>query len=127
MEKEIIMSITSEPFADLRWSFDRVLAAVLKKMEIRDSDSADITLKVKIRFDHVKTMDSSTGEMIEARNPSIQYKVNHKLEYKSNEDSEEGTFQRADSYLALVDGQWTIRPIEDNQMKIEDYMEGPDE
>lgn len=121
MKENMIMSIDSDAFVDLRWKFDNVLSTVLKKMKIRDSDQATITVKIDIKLTDMETVDSRTGERIHAKNPTIGYKVQHKLEYKS-ESGEEGTIQSADSYLDCVDGQWMIRPIEDGQLTIEDYV-----
>ena len=114
-------SISIMSWLDLRWKFDNVLSTVLKKMKIRDSDQATITVKIDIKLTDTETVDSRTGERIHAKNPTIGYKVQHKLEYKS-ESGEEGTIQSADSYLDCVDGQWMIRPIEDGQLTIEDYV-----
>lgn len=122
MKKEMVMSISSEAFTDLRWKFDSVLAAVLKKMEIRDSDFASITVKADIKLTDTETMDVKTGEKLHVKNPTIGYKVNYKLEYKS-ESGEEGTIQQADSFLDCVDGKWIIRPVEDGQMTISDYVQ----
>lgn len=121
MKNEMIMSISSDAFQDMRWKFDNVLTAVLKKMKIRDADKASIQVKVDIALTDTETVDTRTGEMMHVKNPTISYKVNHKLEYKS-ESGEEGTIQRADSYLDYVDGQWKIRPIEDGQMTLDDYV-----
>ena len=121
MKENMSMSIDSDAFVDLRWKFDNVLSTVLKKMKIRDSDQATITVKIDIKLTDMETVDSRTGERIHAKNPTIGYKVQHKLEYKS-ESGEEGTIQSADSYLDCVDGQWMIRPIEDGQLTIEDYV-----
>ena len=118
----MVMSISSDAFADMRWKFDSVLAAVLKKMKIRDADSATIDIKVSINLTDIKTMDIRTGESLEVKNPTIGYKINHKLSYKS-ESGEEGTIQKADSYLAYDDGKWVIRPVEDGQMTIADYVQ----
>lgn len=119
---DMVMSISSDAFIDLRWKFDNVLATVLKKMKIRDSDTASITVKMDIKLENVKTVDSKTGEYLEVKNPTISFKVNHKLEYKS-EAGEEGTIQRADSFLDCIDGKWVIRPVEDGQMTITDYVQ----
>ena len=120
---EIVMSISSDAFSGIRWSFDNVLAAVLKKMKIRDADTAQINLKIDIKLDSIKTTDARTGEVMNLKNPKISYKVTHKLEYKS-EDSEGGEIQQADSYLYCDNkGQWTIRRIEDGQMTIADYVQ----
>ena len=117
----MVMSIDSAAFAEVRMSFDRILNAVFKKMKIRDSDQATITLNIGIKLENVKTTDMKTGEVLNVKNPQIKYKVNHKLEYK-NEDSEDGQIQQADSYLTCEDGQWQIRKIEDGQMTIGDYV-----
>ena len=123
-ETGIVMSIDSVAFAEIKLSFDRVLAAVLKKMRIRDSDQAKITMDVSISLQNVKTTDLKTGEILNVKNPEIKYKINHKLEYKSNEDKEEGVIQQADSFLACVNGEWVIKPIEDGQMTINEYIKG---
>ena len=122
MKNEMIMQIESDAFIDLRWKFNTVLATVLKKMKIRDSSKASITVKIDIDLTDIKTVDTRTGESLHVKNPVIGYKVNHKLEYKS-EAGEEGTIQSADSYLAFEDGQWKIRKVEDGQMTIADYVQ----
>jgi hypothetical protein len=120
MKEGMMISISSEAFTDLRWKLDNVMATVLKKMKIRDADQASITLKIDIKLTDTETVDSRTGEKLHVKNPTIGYKVNHKLEYK-NESGEEGTIQAADSYLDCIDGKWVIRPVENGQMTIEDY------
>jgi len=122
MKEGMAISISSEGFTDLRWKLDNVMAAVLKEMKIRDADQASITVKIDIKLTDTETVDSRTGERLHVKNPTIGYKVNHKLEYKS-ESGEEGTIQQADSFLDCVDGQWLIRPVEDGQMTISDYVE----
>ena len=124
MKEEMIMSIDSDAFSEIRSSFDRVLETVLKKMKIRDSDAARVSLDINIKLENIKTTDVRTGEILNVKNPQIKYKVNHKLEYK-NEDSEEGTIQQADSYLYCdKKGQWAIRRIEDGQMSLDDIIQG---
>ena len=68
------------------------------------------------------TVNQETGEVLNVKSPVIDYKVSHKLEYKS-ETGEEGTIQAADSYLDCIDGKWVIRPVEDGQYTIEDYTQ----
>lgn len=122
MKNEMVISINSDAFIGIRGSFDSVLAAVLKKMKIRDADKAQITLKVDINLENVRTTDITTGEILNVKNPKFSYKVTHKLEYKA-EDSEGGEIQQADSYLYCdKKGQWTIRRIEDGQMQLTDYI-----
>ena len=122
MDEALVMSISSDAFWEVRASFDRVLETVFKKMRTRDSDAADISLDIKIKLDNVKTTDAKTGEIVFVKNPEIKYSIKHKLEYK-NSDAESGSIQRANSYLVCKDGKWEIRPIEDGQMTIADYME----
>ena len=119
MDNKMEMSINSDAFWEVREKFDRVLATVFKKMQVRDSDQATITLQVGIKLENVKTMDSRTGEIVNVKNPEIKYSVKHKLEYK-NSESEEGTIQRTDSYLVCDGGKWIVRPVEDGQMTIYD-------
>ena len=123
MKDEMIMSIRQDAFIDMCCSFDNVLAAVLKKMKIRDSDQATITLKVDIKLTDLRTVDSRSGEIMHVKNPTISYKVNHKLGYKSD-SGEEGQISREDSYLTFEDGRWIIKPVEDGQMTIDDYVKG---
>lgn len=122
MNEELVLSIGSDAFFEIRASFDRVLETVLKKMKIRDSDAANISLDVKIKLENVKTTDTRTGEVLNVKNPEIKYSIKHKLEYK-NSDEESGSIQRANSYLVCDGGCWKIRPIEDGQMTIADYIQ----
>ena len=123
MKNDMLMSIGADAFAEVRWSFDRILNTVLKKMKIRDSDQAAITLAVDIKLENVRTANTETGEILNVKNPRITYKVSHKLTYK-NEDSESGEIQQADSFLVCgKDGQWMIRQIEDGQMEMQDYVQ----
>ena len=120
-EQQMILSIESDAFAEIRMSFDRTLGTVLKKMKTRDSDEARITLDVSIKLENVKTTDIKTGEIMQVKNPEIKYAVKHKLEYK-NDGAEAGLIQQADSYLVCEGGQWKIKPVEDGQMTIADYV-----
>ena len=123
LEEAMIMSIDSDAFAEVRLSFDRILNTVFKKMKLRDSDKAGITINVEIALKDIKTTDTRTGEIMHVKNPEIKYTIKHKLEYK-NEESEGGEIQRADSYLVCEDGQWKIKPIENGQMTVNDYIKG---
>lgn len=122
MKEGMVLSIDSDAFAEIRLSFDRVMETVFKKMRTRDSDEAKITLDVTISLENVKTTDLKTGEIMQVKNPNIKYAIKHKLEYK-NDGAEAGQIQRADSYLACVDGRWQIFPIEDGQMTIAEYVQ----
>ena len=112
MKEDMLLSISSDAFIDVRGSFDRILETVLKKMEIRDSDKAAITLDIGITLENVKTTDTATGEVLNVKNPEIKYSIKHKLDYKAGE-TETGSIRKADSYLVCENGQWKIRPIED--------------
>lgn len=122
MNKGIEISFNSDAFYEIRASLDKTLNTVFKKMKTRDSDQATIDLRIGIKLENVKTVDSRSGETMTVKNPEIKYKVTHKLEYK-NSESEEGTIQRTDSYLACEGGQWVIRPVEDGQMTIQSYVQ----
>ena len=121
--KVMVMDIADYAFADVRDSFNRVLNAVLKKMHVRDSDESDITLKVTIKLQNVKTTDARTGEILDIKRPEIGYKVTHKLSYKT-ESQEEGSIQQEDSQIVFnpESQQWEIWPIT-QQMTIAQYMD----
>ena len=121
-EQQMIVSIESDSFAEIRLSFDRTLETVLKKMKVRDSDKAQITMSVGIKLENIKTTDTRTGEIMNVKNPEITYKINHKLEYKTAEE-ESGKIQQADSYIVCEGGVWKIKRIEDGQMTIDEYVE----
>ena len=57
MNEEMLLSIDSDAFAEIRMSFDRVMETVFKKMRTRDSDEAKITLDVSIKLTNVKTIE----------------------------------------------------------------------
>ena len=121
MNDEMILNIEDDTFWELRASLNRTLCTVLKKMHVRDSDDAEITMKMKIRLTDQKTSDLKTGEIRMVKNPEIKFNVSHKLEYKKT-DEESGTIQAADSQLVCENGIWKIKHIDDGQMKLTDYV-----
>lgn len=121
MDNNLILSINSDAFFEIRASFDRTLNAALKKMQVRDSDKAEIDLKVNIKLTDQKALDVMTGESMTVKNPEIKYQIKHKLEYKTA-DEEAGTIGQADSQLICKDGVWQIQPVDTGQMTIKDFI-----
>lgn len=67
------ISIDSEVFSQMRESFDRILEHLLVKMEERQEEQGEITLKLKVELRHTEVDNFNPAIATETREATVPY------------------------------------------------------
>lgn len=119
---EIRIDINSEIFEPMLAGINEKLGILFEAMAAGEFYGGDITAKITIelqqdtkRYDRVTPEGEALVEIHEFERPSIDYKV--KLILKKQSESK-GSFCEMGMELAKVDGQWILRDLPDQQIRM---------
>ena len=129
MKPEITaLNINSEAFEPMKKDFDRVLKKTLSNMYSKQSDVAEITLKLKIALEEETAPDINEGVVTGTREiivPTLNHKLSSVMQIK---EETSGTFKGNYELVYDEDAQeFVIRPVEDAQMTFGDEFDMPDD
>ena len=119
----LILNLEGDAFGALRGDFNRILKTTLNNMEQKESETAEITVKLKINLREEQTPDldiSSHSAMRDISVPSFTHKVSSVMQIKD----EASGFLRGE-YELVWDrelGDYVMRPIDNGQQTIDDYQ-----
>lgn len=118
LNQKLNMNIESGAFDSLRDDFNKILKRTLANMEKKESDAAEITLKLKINLLR-RTIPDYTGSQ-PAEREALQPKIEHKIGSVMQIKDEECGFLKGEYELVLDDsiGDYVIRPIDDGQIDL---------
>lgn len=115
-EKKDKIIIESDLFMDLRAAFNRVLDRTLHNMKSKDSDTAEVTIKLNVKFkDEYQDGDESVVT------PEFSHKVTSISKFKDEESGRD-----SGEYAIIFDdetGVPILRRINDNQISIDDELQ----
>ncbi len=126
------MTITSGAFEKMRGDFDKVLQNTLRNMEQKDSDYAEISMKLKITLIRSEVSDGSGAYMTrEILKPRFDHKVTSVMNIK---DEESGFFkEECELVWDRESGTYIAVPLDGGQMSMfadkggeEDFIEFTD-
>ena len=112
----LALNINSEAFNAMKEDFNKILKRTLSNMEMKDSDAAEMTVKLKITLTKDEAPDfdivayQATREVIK---PSFTHKVSSVMQIKD----EESGFLKGDYELVWDKelGDYVMKPIENSQ------------
>lgn len=127
MKPEITaLNINSEAFEPMKNDFDRVLKKTLSNMYSKQSDVAEITLKLKITLEEETAPEINEGVVTGTREiivPTLNHKLSSVMQIK---EETSGTFKGNYELVYDEDAQkFVIRPVEDAQMTFGDEFDMP--
>lgn len=111
---EMILSLKSETFAALKEDFDGVLARTIGNMEMKNADTATVTLKLGITLDKVSVGTPNGNQDI--TRPSFKHDISSVMQVK---DRKSGALT-GDYELVYEDGKYAMRRIDDGQTNMFD-------
>lgn len=119
----LALTIESDTFNGLKTDFDHVLRKTLKNMEQKDSEQAELTLKLKISLekDSVPDFSKSDDTMRNIVCPTFAHKISSVMQIKCVKNGEFGG-----DYELVWDeeaGDYVMRPIDDGQGSLFDEKE----
>lgn len=116
---DLDLSLEGKTFCDLKQDFDTILRSTLNNMEKKDSNAAEITIKLKISLDRGMIPDAFVNGVMSKRSaviPQIEHKISSVMQIKENVEGMIG----GDYELVRDDdsGTWVMRKIVDPQMSM---------
>lgn len=127
MKPEVLtLNINSDVFDPMKTDFNSVLKNTLRNMYSKQSDVAEITLKLKITLEEDTAPDIDSGRVTGTREivkPLLSHKLSSVMQIK---EEKSGSFNG--NYELVYDEdakEFVIRPIEDAQMTFGDEFDMP--
>lgn len=125
-QNTLTLKIESEAFAPLRTDLNTILKRTLTNMEHKQSDTAEISVKLKIELAKMPIRDDAFDDNLRYTvRPKFVHKVSSVLQVK---DEESGSM--SGEYELVWDdeaGEYVMRPIHDPQISMDDSDDSIDD
>lgn len=104
------LTMESNAFASLKSDFDQILRRTLANMECKESEQAELTIKLKVSLEKF-VAPNSTRDIVK---PTFKHKISSVMQIKDEKSGYLGG-----NYELIWDGErgdYIIRPLDDGQM-----------
>ena len=115
-----LLSINNSVFEDLRNDIDNIINRTIGNMQQRETDSADITIKLSVKLEQASIADREAGNgcVKTIQKPKFGYAITSAMQIKDKEsDALKGEYQLV---WNEEEGRYELAPIDDGQMSMFD-------